>query len=291
MTSDLSPDLPIGAHLARLRRQRGLTGQDLGLRAQMSQAKVSRIETGVVVADPADVGRLARALGLSDAEAQELVDRAEQAQHHASEWRTIPVGVAERQREVAALENSTREFRVFQPTVVFGLLQTSEYARAILSKFQSVPASSRMAGSTADIAEAVTARVRRHEVLAEPGRRFHFLMSEAVLDNRLCRPHEMVAQIERLREAAAEENTSLRIIPAGARWSIPPYHGFELMDDRCILVDLFSGSLMSRERGAIRMYRQVFDALEQQGTQDIDPILDRYLDLYLDLTRRPRART
>jgi hypothetical protein len=30
----------------------------------------------------------------------------------------------------------------------------------------------------------------------------------------------------------------------------------------------------------------VFDALEEQGTRDIDPMLDRYLDHYLDLLRR-----
>ena len=35
----------------------------------------------------------------------------------------------------------------------------------------------------------------------------------------------------------------------------------------------------------LRLYRKVFDALEAQVTEDVNPILDRYLEHYLDLTR------
>ena len=285
MTSDDSSGLPVGAVLRQRRRRLELSGQDLAGRVGMSQAKISRIETGVVGADPADVRRLARALGRPDDEVRDLVKRTErQADHRARAWLTVPAGVADRQREMAELEMSTTEFRVFQPTLVFGLLQTSEYARAILSTAQRVPAG-RTAESHPDVAAAVTARFRRHEILEYEDRRFHFLMAETVLANRLCRPHEMVAQIERLREAAARPNITLRIIPSDARWPAPPYHGFELMDDSCVLVDLFNSTLLSRGRSVVREYQEIFDAMESRSTTDIDPVLDRYAELYLDLSR------
>ena len=54
-------------------------------------------------------------------------------------------------------------------------------------------------------------------------------------------------------------------------------------------IDLFNTPIMSRVRSDIRLYRQVFDQLEQLATPDIDPILDRYVDLYLRLTTESRA--
>lgn len=148
----------------------------------------------------------------------------------------------------------------------------------------------RTAQSSVDVSEAVSARVRRHEVLAERGKQFRFVMAESVLNNRLCRPADMLAQLDRIREVAREDNVTVTIVPADAPWPIPPYHGFELLDDRSVLVDLFNTTLVSRGRADVRLYREVFDAVERSGTTDIDPILDRYFDLYLDLSRQRRAR-
>jgi transcriptional regulator with XRE-family HTH domain len=294
--SDDSPDPPaqpvptVGEALAKLRKEARLTGHQLGALAGMSQAKISRIETGAALVDPRDVSALAQALNLSHEDERRLVEQAERAHNQMTDWRPAQLGVADRQRDVAQLEGTTREFRVFQPAVIVGLLQTSEYARAIITKFQTELASSRIATSSVVVSEAVSARVQRHEVLAEPQKHFHFVMSEAVLSNRLSRPTDMLAQIDRLREVARQDNVTLRIVPAEARWAIPPYHGFELLDDRCVLVDLFNTTLMSRGRSDIRLYREVFDSIELQATTDIDPILDRYLDFYLDQSRSGRSR-
>src|SRR5687767_9161149 len=60
-----SPDTdtePVGAALARLRRDKGLSGRQLGDLVGLSQASVSRIETGATAPDPALIGRLAAAL-------------------------------------------------------------------------------------------------------------------------------------------------------------------------------------------------------------------------------------
>ena len=281
----------VGEVLARLRKRAGLTGHQLGALAGMSQAKISRIETGAALVDPKDVTILAHALKVSRDDERRLVEQAERAHNQMTDWRPAQLGVADRQRDVAQLEGTTREFRVFQPAVIVGLLQTSEYARAIITKFQTELASSRIAASSVVVSEAVSARVQRHEVLAEPQKHFHFVMSESVLSNRLSRPTDMLAQIDRLREVARQDNVTLRIVPAEARWAIPPYHGFELLDDRCVLVDLFNTTLMSRGRSDIRLYREVFDSIEQQATTEIDPILDRYLDFYLDQSRSGRNRS
>jgi len=287
--SDQDDETPVGVTLARLRRAAGFTGQELGALTGMSQPKISRIETGTALADPKDVRTLGRALDLDPADVQRLVDRAERAHNRMTDWRPGEPGVADRQREVAQVEQTTREFRVFQPAVIVGLLQTSEYARAILTPFQLDLVASRTGDAPGVVSEAVSARVRRHEVLADQRKKFHFVMTESVLTNRVCRPTDMLAQIERLREVSRQENVTLGIIPEQARLSIPPYHGFELLDDRYVMVDLFNTTLMSRGRVDTSLYRQVFDNLQERAETEIDEILDRHLEIYLDLSR-PKSR-
>jgi transcriptional regulator with XRE-family HTH domain len=276
-------DEPVGVLLARWRKRKGIAGQMLGERVGMSQAKISRLETGATIPDPHDVRRIARALELPEAEVERLVELADHTSNQLTDWRPTQLGLADRQHDVKRLESSSREFRVFQPAVVVGLLQTSEYARALMTAFRSELGDSEIADSTTAVSEAVTARVQRHQVLTETDRHFYFVMSEAVLSNRVCRPAEMIAQIERLREVARQDNVTLRIVPADAQWPIAPYHGFEVMDDRCVLVDLFNTSLMSRGRRVVRHYRNVFDALERAGTTDISRILTKYQRLYAQM--------
>jgi hypothetical protein len=114
-------------------------------------------------------------------------------------------------------------------------------------------------------------------------------MSEAALSNQVCPPEEMPAQIRRLREAAQQRNVTIGIIPAGARWAIPPFHGFTLLDDRDLFVDLFDTGLIKHDKLDARLYLRVFEAMKAQAVTDrtaVDEILDRHLKRYLDLLRR-----
>jgi transcriptional regulator with XRE-family HTH domain len=281
-----SPDLPdradepVGAALARWRRRKKIPGQALGDRVGMSQAKISRLETGAVTADPSDVRLIATALDLPGDEIERLVDVAEQKAGQWTEWRPTQQSIASRQHDVRQLEATTKELRIFQPAVVVGLMQTSEYARALMSSLQTELADDRIADSTAVVAEAVAARMQRNQVLEQHDRRFRFLMAEAVLANQVCGPAEMLAQLARIEDVAGQENVTVRIVPTDAEWPIAPYHGFYVMDDRVVLIDLFDTSLMARSRRTIRHYQRVFDALERVGTADIAAIVDKYRQIY-----------
>jgi hypothetical protein len=187
------------------------------------------------------------------------------------------------------LEQSARVFRIFQPTVVVGLLQTSEYARAVLTRARNFMVENALPAASA-VPQAVAARLHRQEILADPGRRFHLVMAETVLVNRICPPEDMPAQIKRIREVAAQENVTVGIVTAETPWEFTPMHGFALFDD-VVEVDLMHTGLITRGSADLGMYRQVFDTFERQATTDIDPILDRYMELYLDLARPSRRRS
>ncbi|SNY46855.1 helix-turn-helix domain-containing protein [Paractinoplanes atraurantiacus] len=276
-----SPDLPVGAELARWRRRKKISGQLLGDRVGMSQAKISRLENGVSQPDPQDVRSIAAALGLPADEVERLVALAGRPSDRFVDWHSTEPGLPERQQFLRQLEISTREIRTFNPAVVIGLLQTSEYARALLTGYRTELDDDHTAASPLAVSEAVAARIQRSQVLYEPGRKFSFLMSEAALGNRVCGPADMIAQIGRLREVSDLPNVDVRIIPQEADLPLPPAHGFEIMGDKVVFVDLFNTSLLSRDRRTVRHYQRVFDTLDSVAISEIGGLLDKYQARYV----------
>lgn len=275
-------DLPVGTVLARLRRRAGITGQQLGRRTQMSQAKVSKIETGAINPTPEDVERLAAALGADPATVERLAQQAEQDRDRVMDLRLGRNDPVVWQREIAELEAGARELRIFQPALISGLLQTSEYARSVLVAVQE--AWSEMARrSPGGVAEAVSARVQRQEILDDPGKQFHFVVPETVLHNLVGRAEDMPGQIRRIKEVARQDNVTLSMIPEGARWPYPPFHGFTLLDDEHVIIDLFNTIVVTRGRSDVRLFSHVFEELERRATREIDPILDKYRRHFLRL--------
>ncbi|MEV4623537.1 helix-turn-helix transcriptional regulator [Asanoa sp. NPDC049573] len=279
------PEDSLGATLARMRRSMNLTGRQLAKRVGMSQPKISRLENGVGLPDPADVARIARELDAPDDVVVRLTELAEQAHNQMTDWRPMSPSLAIRQRDVADMEAEVRTLRVFQPTVIPGLLQTSDYIQAVLTPMQRLILADGAAPSAAAILEAVSARVTRQEILADPTRTFHFIITETVLSNRFLAPEYMPAQIQRLRDAAKQDNVTLGLIPADADIIVPPVHGFVLADDVSVEIDLFNTAISTQGRRDTAFYRQVFDEYERESTTDIEPILERHLEHYLDRLR------
>lgn len=245
----------------------------------MSQAKVSRIETGVLYPSTQDVSRLARALGVDEPLVGQLARRTVIAQRRPTDWISSPVGLASAQRVIAEREAEVKAIRAFEPTIIHGLLQTGEYARALLSVFQmqeaAIPDQAR--NPAASVAEALAARIGRQEILADPQRSFQFVIMEAALINNFCPPEDMLGQIRRLREVDRQhDNVSVKIVPTSARPLIPALHGFEIFDDKLVTVDTFNTSLTSTSEADLRLYRHVFDSFDAESTADIDPIIARY---------------
>ncbi|MEU4419768.1 helix-turn-helix transcriptional regulator [Actinoplanes sp. NPDC024001] len=273
----------VGGRIRERREELRLTAQALAERVSMSQAKISRIETGRSSVTPEDVRRIADALQMSPAEADELVKLAvavRGAAERPPEPSLTSSTLAKKQIEVGRLEREAREIRVFQPTVVPGLLQNSGYAEAVIGTIQRLMTAVHGDRVPAALMNAVARRLDRQQILAAPDKRFFFLLMESALSNRLSTPEDQLAQIKRIRAIAAQPNVWLGIIPADAVLGEAPLVGFELLDDEWLMIDLVSASTTSRSRADIRIYRQYFDSIAVNAVTDIDPILDKYADLF-----------
>src|SRR5205814_2077301 len=115
------------------------------------------------------------------------------AQHHGgerAEWqRVLEAGMKSHRLTLSQLDERTKLYRGFENTVIPGLIQTPEYARA---RFAQVVMVHRVPN---DINEAVKARMQRQEMLYRPDKRFHFVITEAALRYRLVGRDIMIGQL------------------------------------------------------------------------------------------------
>ncbi len=111
-------------------------------------------------------------------------------------------------RPWAEIESVAAQFRSWQPSFVDGLLQTPEYAHALLSV--------RIGEAGADIDQQVAARMERQAVLMrdDPPPLLWVVMDEGVLRRPVGGREVMRGQTERLTEAAAQPNIVIQVIPA-----------------------------------------------------------------------------
>jgi transcriptional regulator with XRE-family HTH domain len=275
----------LGSLLSRLRRQQGVTGQQLGRLVGMSQAKVSKIENGVVTPTARDVERLARALQAPEDLVTELVDRANGLRDQFTDWRLTAERLASTQQALARDEEQAARITVFQIGVVPGLLQTTEYARGVLGENTAVLSGIEPGQDTRPSPSAVTVRIQRQEILDDTHKQFDFVLTESVLSTVVGSPAEMLAQLHRIRAVAGQDNVRIGILPWDVELAFPPLHGFHLFDDRVVVIDLISTTVVSRGSEDLRVYRAVFDHFLARATTDIDPIIDRHMFRYADAAR------
>jgi hypothetical protein len=258
----------------------------------MSQAKISKIETGVVAPGAGDVERLARALDAPDDVVDDLIDRANSLHDQFTDLRLTAQRLSSMQLNFARDEERATRISVFQIAVLPGLLQTTDYARAVLGEYATVLSGHEPGHEQQPAPAAVSRRIQRQEVLYDRRKRFDFVLTESVLDRVVGSPAQMLAQLENIRRVGAQDNVRLAIVPADADLAFLPQHGFHLFDDRMVVIDLMSTTVVSRGSEDIRVYRLLFDYFSSQASTEIGPILDRYMIRYADLARaavRPGA--
>lgn len=255
-TSDvLAARHALGRRLRELRRAAGLSGRQLSEALSWSPSKVSKLENGRQTPSDDDLRAWARATA-SETETDALLTALHTLEVQHAEWqRLLRVGLRPRQQRHLEWDQQTRLFRVFEATVVPGLLHTAEYARARFVE------GARRLGLPDDVDDAVALRLRRQEILYRPDKRFHFVLTEAALRFRLCAPEILIGQLDRLLALTQLPNVRLGIIAFDTPYSTSPWHGFWMYDDERVLVETFSAALDLRQPGEIALYAEAFEQL------------------------------
>ncbi|WP_433242380.1 helix-turn-helix domain-containing protein [Actinomadura nitritigenes] len=194
--------------LARwLRDCRGRTGlsQDaVAARLGWSQQKVGHIETGRNKANPDDVALMLDMYGVVTPEREVILDLAERAEQRG--WWTDYADVLS--SPYVALEDEAARIGEWSPLVVPGLLQTPDYARALLTAGNLGGASDR------EIERSLMARMARQTIVTRQTNPpdLHVILGEAVLRQKVGGPAVLRDQLDRLLKEARRPNVTIQVL-------------------------------------------------------------------------------
>ncbi|MGH3912652.1 MAG: helix-turn-helix domain-containing protein, partial [Pseudonocardiaceae bacterium] len=199
----------LGAQLRRLREGLGITRHAAGHVIRASDAKISRLELGRVGFKERDVADLLTLYGVTDEQRRaEFLTLARQA--NAPGWWHQYGDVLSSWFEVyLGLEQATSRIRTYEAQFIPGLLQTEDYARAVIRL-------SHTHGPPTDIERRVALRMARQELLARPepsATTLWAVVDEAALRRPLGSREVLRAQLQRLIELAERPNITLQVVP------------------------------------------------------------------------------
>ncbi len=245
----------LGIRLRDIRRDAGLSGTEMARLSGWQPSKVTKIEHGRQTPSEEDLRAWCghcRAPG----ELPDLIAAVRSIETQFAEWRRIMrSGTRRRQQASAAVYDRARLFRIYEPAVVPGLLQTREYAVAILLTFIDfvrVPE---------DAEDGADARVERQRVLTHGDRRFHMLLGEQALHTNVGGAGVMARQLEHLLDLLRLPRLRLGIIPMDAPYRVPLNNGFWLMDDALVQFDTYTAELSLIRPDEIALYARAFERL------------------------------
>jgi len=245
----------LGIRLRELRQDARLTGKQLAEMNGWHPSKVSKIESGKQTPAGADLEAWAAACGQAGLATNLIASLRTLESHYVEHRRLFHTGMSAQQRAFAELEDQTVEVRNFESVFVPGLLQTPDYARSRLAEGVEYD------GAPDDLDEAVAVRMQRQQILYRSGKRFHFVITEAVLRYRLCPVDVMLGQLDRLVVLSTIPTIRFGVIPFEANLPLAPVHGFWLMDDRVVVVENFTASQNLTQVNEVTSYVRIFDEL------------------------------
>ncbi|MFG3104383.1 helix-turn-helix domain-containing protein [Streptomyces sp. NPDC048182] len=252
----------LGVRLRELRLSAAggrLTGPRLAGRLGWPHSKVYKLEGGRQTAVADDLRAWAVAVGHPDV-TDELLARLKGFESHIRSWRRqLAAGHRPVQDTWNLAVARARTIHVFEESVVPGMLQTADYARAIFLRYAD------LYGTTRDTEAAVRSRMERQSWLYQGGRRLHTLVWEAALHALVCPPAVLVAQLDRLAGTIGMDTVELGVIPFGASLRVPAANGFWILDEQLVIAEDWHAELWLEDTETVASYLRVWETLRHSA--------------------------
>lgn len=217
----------IAARLRQMRTDARITGKDLAAAAGWQPPKVSKIENGRQTPTAEDIETWGRICGAPPEAVHDLLTMLKAATEARRGWRQrMRRGQAAIQAGYTKLTAESARIRYFETIWMPGLLQTPDYARAVLLESAELHDA-----DVDDVDAAVAERMRRQQFLYDTGKSFEFLLWEPVLRDQVYPPQVVRGQLDRLLVVAGLPNVRLGVLPFGTRAGFTRQNSFRLYDD------------------------------------------------------------
>ncbi len=248
----------LGMRLREFRLKRNLTVENVAKELMCSPSQISRIETGVRRASLRDVKDLTILYEITRATADDLMALAKGAREIGwwAEYDDLKLD------PYIGLEQEAASITCFSMFFVPALLQTEEYARAIIKNV--VPQIDPTIHE-----QRIKARMRRQELFTrEKPPRYHALLDEAVLRRPVGGPGVMAAQLEKIVQFNKDSRGTVQIIPFEAGLHGVADSNFVLLEfdapwlHPVVFVEVLTTNLLQERDGEIARYREAIECLE-----------------------------
>jgi transcriptional regulator with XRE-family HTH domain len=210
MTTSIGPTVRrrrLGMELRRLRESHSIKLEEVAEQLGVAASTLSRIETGKAPTRSAYLNEMLQLYGVNDpGQKQVLVDMAREG-HRKGWWAAyedlLPTGFG----IYVGLEAEASSVRAFESMVIYGLLQTEAYARAVMTKV-------RRKASPDEIDRLVALRMHRQDALTrDDPLEVWVILDESVVRRVMGGPELMHRQLSHLADVSTWPNITLQILP------------------------------------------------------------------------------
>ncbi|MGH3305574.1 MAG: helix-turn-helix domain-containing protein [Streptosporangiaceae bacterium] len=246
----------LGARLRELRAARGWTVEQVAEQLQFSPSKVSRLENGLRGVSARDIRDLCDLYDVQGERRQQLTDLAAEGKQRA--WwqsRELPYST------YVGLEADAATISDFGLGLIPGLLQTEDYARAVLTAIHPQ--------LTADVIDQrLDGRLERQQVLTSASRpEFEAVIDEGVLHRVGGSRAIMRAQLEHLLTALEAPNIRIWVVPYEVGILPVPNNKFIILSFReptvpgVVFIEGLTGDLYLGPGDGLAEYEEAFGAM------------------------------
>ncbi len=260
----------LGARLRRLREAQRISPEEAGYVIRGSHSKISRLETGRVSFKDRDIVDLLTLYGVTDeAQREEIRELASRA-NRPGWWHDYSDMLASWFEDYLGLEEAAVQIGTYEAQFVPGLLQTEDYASAVILLEYSNPK---------EINRRVSLRMARQVILSRPApTTLWAVLDEAVLRRPIGGVRAMRAQLKHLIEMAEQPNVTIQIMPftagghaaAGGSFSVLHFAENEL-PDLVYLEQLASAQYLDKP-DVVDTYTEVLDRLRDEAATPMESL-------------------
>ncbi|HEX5595273.1 MAG TPA: helix-turn-helix transcriptional regulator [Micromonosporaceae bacterium] len=216
----------LGQQLREMREQASLTLKDVGDYISRTASTVSRIESGILPARVPEVLAYLDICGVDDPHRRDGLRTMAQDVWQRGWWDGLKADVAGSLIDWIWLESRATEIYSFQVSVPSGLLQTRDYAEAVIR-------AAHPDASEEQIARFVEIRMTRQGRLAEAEPlRLSTVIDEVALHRMIGGPNVVRAQINHLAEMARRPHIDIMVLPADVGAHASPNGSFDVFQMR-----------------------------------------------------------
>jgi len=260
----------LATELRKLRELQGITGEQAARRVGWQPSKISRIEHCTSHVKATDLIALLDAYEVSEKVRQDLITL--QASAREQGWWDVYDNLPSDYAGYISLESDAAAIRCYSMQLVHGLLQTEEYARAVIeaTMMSQEPAE--------EIDRRVEVRMTRQAVLGKPEPlRIHSIIDEAALRRVMGDPKVMIEQCAHLLAQARQPHVTIQILPhdTGAHPAVVgPFAilNFPGPHPDVVYIETLASSIYIEAETEVHRYNLVFDHLSKMALNPDDSL-------------------